>query len=67
MLVFRPVVSVLVKFVMRSFSTNSRPQAWTYVVLLLNFGFFFFFFFFFLLLLLNFVFDQLTGEALIQF
>ena len=33
---------------------------WVYLALLLNFLFFGFFF-------LNFVFDQLTGEALIQF
>jgi hypothetical protein len=39
---------------------TARPRTWTYVVLLLNFLFFGFFF-------LNFVFDQLTGEALIQF
>jgi hypothetical protein len=39
---------------------TARPKAWSYVILLLNFVFFGFFF-------LNFVFDQLTGEALIQF
>jgi TRAP-type C4-dicarboxylate transport system permease small subunit len=38
----------------------ARPRPWVYLVLLLNFLFFGFFF-------LNFVFDQLTGEALIQF
>ena len=38
---------------------TARPKTWTYVILLLNFVFFGFF--------LNFVFDQLTGEALIQF
>ena len=39
---------------------TARPKAWSYVILLLNFVFFGFFF-------LNFAFDQLTGEALIQF
>jgi len=39
---------------------TARPKTWTYVVLLLNFVFFGFFF-------INFAFDQLTGEALIQF
>ena len=38
----------------------ARPRPWVYLVLVLNFLFFGFFF-------LNFVFDQLTGEALIQF
>ena len=39
---------------------TARPRPWVNVVLVLNFLFFGFFF-------VNFVFDQLTGEALVQF
>jgi len=39
---------------------TARPRPWIYLLLLANFLFFGFFF-------VNFVFDQLTGEALIQF
>ena len=39
---------------------TARPRPWINVVLVLNFLFFGFFF-------VNFVFDQLTGEALVQF
>jgi hypothetical protein len=39
---------------------TARPRPWINIVLVLNFLFFGFFF-------VNFVFDQLTGEALVQF
>jgi len=38
----------------------ARPKGWVYVILVLNFLFFGFFF-------LNFVFKELTGDALVTF